>query len=95
MPGRMTRRDSDGPPRRRRYFKKREGTFFRKKVCKFCVEKQEDVDYKNILRLQKFVTERGKIIPSRISGSCAKHQRRLARAIKKARAIALLPYVAE
>ncbi|MDP3789371.1 MAG: 30S ribosomal protein S18 [Candidatus Omnitrophota bacterium] len=68
---------------------------FRKKVCKFCVEKQEAVDYKNVPRLQKFLTERGKIIPSRISGNCAKHQRRLARAIKRARAISLLPYVAE
>ncbi|MBU4376540.1 MAG: 30S ribosomal protein S18 [Candidatus Omnitrophica bacterium] len=96
MPGRMMmRRDSEGPPRRRKDFKKREGTFFRKKVCRFCGDKQKDIDYKNVLRLQKFLTEKGKIIPSRISGNCAKHQRRLARSIKRARAIALLPYVAE
>ncbi len=74
---------------------------FRKKVCRFCVEKQSSpekrvyLDYKNASRLQKFLTERGKIIPSRISGNCAKHQRKLARAIKKARAISLLPYVTE
>lgn len=95
MIGRMTKRDSEELPKRRRDFKKKDGAFFRKKVCKFCVEKQEDIDYKNVPRLQKFTTERGKIIPSRISGNCAKHQRRLARAIKKARSIALLPYVAE
>ncbi len=97
---RMMTRDRDSetgtrPMRKRKDFKRTPGMLFRKKVCKFCVEKQEDVDYKNVPRLQKFLTERGKIIPSRISGSCAKHQRRIARAIKKARAISLLPYVAE
>ncbi len=68
--------------------------FRRKKVCKFCVEKTDTVDYKNIARLEKFITERGKILPSRISGTCAGHQRILARAIKKARTIALIPYIA-
>ena len=82
--------------KKRKDFNKREPRgFFRQKVCKFCVEKQEDVDYKNTPRLQKFLTEKGKIIPSRISGNCARHQRQLARAIKRARAISLLPYVAE
>lgn len=95
MPGRMMKRDSERPQSRRRDFKQRTDAFFRKKVCRFCVEKQEDIDYKNAMRLQKFLTEKGRIMPSRISGNCAKHQRRLARAIKKARAIALLPYVAE
>ncbi|MFH1857390.1 MAG: 30S ribosomal protein S18 [Candidatus Omnitrophota bacterium] len=71
------------------------GYFFRKKVCKFCVEKSDEIDYKDVSRLQKFVTERGKILPSRISGTCAKHQRKLTRAIKHARVIALLPFVAE
>lgn len=71
------------------------GYFFRKKVCKFCVEKVEEVDYKEVSRLQKFITEKGKILPSRISGNCARHQRRLAQAIKFARAIALLPFTAE
>ena len=70
------------------------GPFRRKRVCKFCVEKTDIIDYKNIERLEKFITERGKILPSRISGTCAGHQRLLARAIKKARAIALVPYIA-
>lgn len=70
-------------------------TFFRKKECKFCVEKLPSADYKDVSRLQKYITERGKIVSSRISGNCAKHQRRLARAIKRARAVALLPFVAE
>ena len=67
----------------------------RKKVCVFCVDKVEDIDYKEIGRLRKFVTERGKILPRRISGNCAKHQRQLTVAIKRARSIALLPYSAE
>ena len=69
--------------------------FFRKKACKFCIEKIQQVDYKDMARLQKFITERGKITPSRISGLCAKHQRLLAKAIKRARHIALLPYTAK
>ncbi len=69
--------------------------FFRKKICKFCADKASGIDYKDVLRLQKFITEKGKILPSRISGNCAPHQRSLARAIKFARAIALLPYTAE
>lgn len=67
----------------------------RKKVCKFCLEKKTSIDYKDVSRLQKFLTEKGKIIPSRITGNCARHQRQLARAVKRARAITLLPYVAE
>lgn len=95
MIGRVPRRESETGTRRRRDFKQRPGVLFRKKVCKFCVEKQESPDYKSVARLQKFLTEKGKIIPSRISGNCAKHQRQLARAVKRARAISLLPYVAE
>ena len=68
--------------------------FFRKKACKFCIEKVEAVDYKDTARLLKFITERGKITPSRISGLCATHQRMLAVAIKRARHIALMPYTA-
>ena len=68
--------------------------FGRRKVCKFCVEKVALVDYKDIRRLRTFVTERGKIIPRRISGSCARHQRQLTHAVKRARTVALLPYVA-
>ena len=65
---------------------------FKKRVCKFCVEKVKSIDYKDIPKLSKFVTERGKIVPSRISGNCAKHQRQLARAIKKGRIVAFLPF---
>lgn len=68
---------------------------FKKRPCRFCVDKVENLDYLEYPRFQKLLTERGKIVPSRISGNCAKHQRQLARAIKKARAMALLPYVSE
>ncbi len=67
----------------------------RKKVCKFTPEEIETIDYKDINRLRYFVTERGKIIPSRISGASARSQRHLVRQIKRARQIALLPFVAE
>ena len=68
---------------------------FKKKVCKFKPEEIQTIDYKDISRLRYFITERGKIIPSRISGADAKSQRHLVREIKKARQIALLPFVAE
>ncbi|HEV8639773.1 MAG TPA: 30S ribosomal protein S18 [Methylomirabilota bacterium] len=68
--------------------------FGRRKVCKFCVDKVDSVDYKDVRRLRGFVTERGKIIPRRISGSCARHQRQLTHAVRRARTVALLPYVA-
>ena len=68
--------------------------FFKKKVCKFCVQKLK-IDYKEADTLRRFITERGKIVPRRITGTCAKHQRALALAIKQARSIALLPYVAD
>ncbi|MBU1042984.1 MAG: 30S ribosomal protein S18 [Candidatus Omnitrophica bacterium] len=68
---------------------------FKKKVCRFCIDKADKVDYKDISKLVKFITERGKIVPSRVSGTCAKHQRKLAQAIKRARFIAILPYAAE
>ncbi|MGI6707166.1 MAG: 30S ribosomal protein S18 [Clostridia bacterium] len=67
----------------------------KKKVCSFCVDKIESIDYKDISRLRRYITERGKILPRRMSGNCAKHQRQLTAAIKRARAIALLPYTAE
>ena len=66
--------------------------FRRKKVCRFCVEKIDDINYKDIKLLHGFVAERGKIVPRRISGVCAPHQRRVTDAIKKARNIALLPF---
>jgi small subunit ribosomal protein S18 len=68
--------------------------FFKKKVCKFCAQKMK-IDYKEAETLRRFITERGKMLPRRITGTCAKHQRALALAIKRARSVALLPYVAE
>jgi small subunit ribosomal protein S18 len=70
------------------------GFFTKKKICKFCVQKLK-IDYKDADNLRRFITERGKILPRRITGTCAKHQRALAEAIKRARIIALLPFVAE
>ena len=67
----------------------------RKKVCSFCVDKVETIDYKDVGRLRKYITERGKILPRRISGNCAKHQRELTLAIKRSRNLALLPFTAE
>ena len=67
----------------------------RRKVCSFCVDKVDHIDYKDVAKLRRFVTERGKILPRRISGNCAKHQRQATVAIKRARNIALLPFTAE
>jgi small subunit ribosomal protein S18 len=79
-------------PRRSDKKGKKKKIFYRKKVCRFCENKIEDVDYKDIKLLRNFVTERGKIIPRRISGTCAPHQRTLTRSIKRARNIAFLPF---
>ncbi len=68
--------------------------FRRKKMCRFCVDKIDDINYKDVKMLSAFVSERGKITPRRISGVCTPHQRRLAEAIKQARNIALLPFAA-
>jgi|ERR1700682_2411711 small subunit ribosomal protein S18 len=68
--------------------------FRRKKVCKFCTEKIDDINYKDVRMLQGFVAERGKIVPRRLTGVCTPHQRRLTAAIKRARNIALLPFAA-
>ena len=67
----------------------------RKRVCKFCVEKLEYIDYKDVKMLQQFIPERGKILPRRISGTCALHQRKLQNAIKRARIAALLPFATD
>ncbi|MBX3077600.1 30S ribosomal protein S18 [Candidatus Obscuribacterales bacterium] len=72
----------DGPPRRR-------------KTCNFCADQLDYIDYKDPSRLKKYITERGKILPRRISGNCARHQRGLTVAIKRARDIALMPYMAD
>lgn len=78
----MVRMQGDGPPRRR-------------KTCNFCADQLEYIDYKDPSRLKKYITERGKILPRRISGNCARHQRGLTVAIKRARDIALMPYMAD
>ena len=80
----------DGKPTARKKFFVR-----RRKVCKFCAEKLEYVDWKDVKLLQSFIPERGKILPRRISGTCARHQRKLQTAIKRARSIALLPYATD
>lgn len=74
---------------------RRRGRRARRKVCSFCVDKATEVDYKEFNKLSRFLTERGKILPRRITGNCARHQRMLTRAIKRARNIALLPYTVE
>ncbi|MBN2511186.1 MAG: 30S ribosomal protein S18 [Spirochaetales bacterium] len=89
--GRNSDNDKNYDDRKDRGFK-RGKPFFKKKVCRFCVNKNKP-DYKDIEVLKRFVTERGKILPRRITGTCAKHQRHLAQEIKKARVIALLPFV--
>jgi len=78
-------RGAGGPREQRKYFR-------RKKVCKFCVEKIDAIDYKDYRLLGQFIAESGKIVPRRLSGVCTPHQRRLGRAIKQARNIALLPF---
>ncbi len=67
----------------------------RKKVCMFCADNIEHIDYKDTVRLRKCISERAKILPRRISGTCAKHQRQLTTAIKRARVVALLPYISD
>ncbi len=74
---------------------KRRGGMRRKKVCQFCADKTETIDYKDVDKLKKYVTERGKILPKRITGTCAIHQREVTKAIKRARIVALLPYTAD
>ena len=78
-----------GPGGKKKFF------YRRKRVCKFCVEKIEYVDFKDVKTLQQFIPERGKILPRRISGTCALHQRKLQNAIKRARIAALLPFTAD
>ncbi|MCD6420092.1 MAG: 30S ribosomal protein S18 [Synergistetes bacterium] len=67
----------------------------RPKACLFCKDKIEHIDYKDVSRLRRYITDRGKILPRRVTGTCAKHQRQLTRAIKRARYMALLPYTSE
>ncbi len=67
----------------------------RKKVCAFCVEKAEKIDYKDVAKLRKFTSDRAKILPRRVTGTCARHQRELTVAIKRARQVALMPYTSD
>ena len=78
--------DRDGAPAKRRPIRRR------KKVCVFCADSTNVIDYKDANKLKRFVSERGKILPRRITGTCAKHQRALTVAVKRARQIAILPY---
>lgn len=82
--GRMEKKDD----------KLRRRKVFRKKVCRFCADKVDKIDYKDVQRLRNCITERGKMLPSRISGTCARHQKQLSAAVKRARFVALLPYMA-
>ena len=81
--------DREGAPMKRRPMHRR------KKVCVFCGKENNEIDYKDVAKLRKYVSERGKILPRRITGNCAKHQRALTVAIKRARHVALMPYVCE
>jgi len=92
---RTARTGPDGRKRLNKDGKRKGKRIYKKKPCKFCMDKVTAIDYLDYQKFQRLVTERGKIVPSRISGNCAKHQRQLARAIKKARVMALLPFVAE
>lgn len=67
----------------------------RKKVCSFCVDKVENIDYKDVARLRRFISDRAKILPRRVTGTCARHQRELTVAIKRARHLALLPFISD
>jgi len=80
------------PVRIKRVAKKKDILSVRKKFCRLCLDKTKAMDYKDVRRLEAFIKERGKIVSTRISGNCAKHQRMVAEAIKKARYLSLMPY---
>ena len=86
---------ADRPERSERSERPHRGRKGRRKVCSFCVEKAKSIDYKDIAGLRKYVSERSKIIPRRVTGTCAHHQRQLTVAIKRARHIALMPFVSD
>ncbi len=79
----------------RREMRKKRRTYIRRKVCRFCADSTLQIDYKDPRNLRYFITERGKIIPRRISGNCARHQRQITMAIKRARHLALMPYTSQ
>ena len=74
---------------------RRRGGMRRKKVCQFCADKNKKIDYKDVETLKKYITERGKILPRKVTGTCAMHQREITKAIKRARTVALLPFDAD
>lgn len=86
----MSENASAQTPQRRRPMMRR-----RKKVCVFCADASEKIDYKDVAKLRKFITERGKILPRRVTGTCARHQRDITTAVKRARHLALLPYMGD
>ena len=88
-------RGSDGGDRRRPFRGRRGGPRRRNRVCQFCAENAKSIDYKSVSLLRQYVNERGRILPRRRTAACAKHQRMLSRAIKRARHVALLPYTGE
>jgi small subunit ribosomal protein S18 len=92
-PGGDRRYNRDGDNNRRYDRRPRRGR--RRKVCNFCVDKAKSVDYKDVAKLSKYITERGKILPRRVTGNCAKHQRQVTEAIKRARNVALMPYTVD
>ena len=87
----MERNHSERPERPNRPAGRRP----RKKVCAFCVDKAEHIDYKDVAKLRRYLSERAKIVPRRVTGTCARHQRELTIAIKRARHLALLPYISD
>ena len=87
--------DDAAPKGDRKPFNRMNNTRRRKKVCIFCEDKIDHIDYKDTVRLRKFISERGKILPRRVSGACAKHQRQVTVAVKRARVVALLPYISD
>jgi small subunit ribosomal protein S18 len=91
---RQMKEKAKGPMRKTKTLTKKRDSHFvtKKRFCRFCADKVKSIDYKDARRLEAFITERGKILSSRLSGNCAKHQRRIAEAITKARFISLLPY---
>lgn len=82
-------------PRRSNFFNKRKGRTSRPKVCRFCKDDIADIDYKDIRKLTRYLSDRGKIVPRRVTGACLKHQRKVSAALKRARVIALLPYTTD
>jgi small subunit ribosomal protein S18 len=83
------------PRSKKKVASRRRKRFLRKKICRFCADRATLIDYKDVRRLRNLITERGKIIPRRISGNCARHQRQLTVSIKRARHLALMPFVVE